>query len=283
MPDPAPRGTTGSSSTLLDRLLNLIERAGNKLPDPAMLFVLALLVVWVLSALLAPVAFAEIDPRNQQPIRVQNLLTGAALAAFLANMVNVFVNFPPLGIVLVAMLGVGVAEHVGFIGAGLKAMLNITPRALLTPMLILVACLSHTDRCRLRARDPARRHHLLYGRAASARRDRGRVRGCVGRLQRKPHSLRHRPAAAGLYAERRPADRSRPPVNPLSNWYFTAASTGLVVLLGWYLTDRIVEPRVSSLGVDGDTADMPKLEPLSPAEQRGLTAGGSRWRPGSSC
>lgn len=144
MPDPAPRGTTGSSWTLLDRLLNLIERAGNKLPDPAMLFVLALLVVWVLSALLAPVAFAEIDPRNQQPIRVQNLLTGAALAAFLANMVNVFVNFPPLGIVLVAMLGVGVAEHVGFIGAGLKAMLNITPRALLTPMLILVACLSHT-------------------------------------------------------------------------------------------------------------------------------------------
>ena len=142
MPDPASRGT--ASPTLLDRFLNVIERAGNKLPDPAMLFVIALLLVWVFSALLAPVQFAEIDPRNGEPIRVQNLLTGTALATFLATMVNVFVNFPPLGIVLVAMLGVGVAEHVGFIGAGLKAMLNITPRALLTPMLILVACLSHT-------------------------------------------------------------------------------------------------------------------------------------------
>ena len=43
-----------------------------------------------------------------------------------------------------ALLGVGVAEHVGLLGAGLKAMLNITPRSLLTPMLMLVACISHT-------------------------------------------------------------------------------------------------------------------------------------------
>jgi aminobenzoyl-glutamate transport protein len=109
-----------------------------------MLFVIALLVTGCCRRCSRRWQFAEIDPRNQQPIQVQNQLTGAALAAFLANMVTVFVNFPPLGIVLVALLGVGVAEHVGFIGAGLKAMLNITPRALLTPMLILVACLSHT-------------------------------------------------------------------------------------------------------------------------------------------
>src|SRR5687767_5817775 len=98
--------------TGLDRFLNVIERAGNKLPDPAILFVIALAIVWVASALLAPVQFTEIDPRDSMPIRVHNQLTGAAMAAFLSNMVTVFVTFPPLGIVLVALLGVGVAEHV---------------------------------------------------------------------------------------------------------------------------------------------------------------------------
>ena len=275
MPEPAPQGSAGHRPTLLDRLLNVIERAGNKLPDPAMLFVIALLLVWAFSALLAPVEFAEIDPRNGQPIRVQNLLTGPALATFLATMVSVFVNFPPLGIVLVAMLGVGVAEHVGFIGAGLKAMLNVTPRGLLTPMLILVACLSHT------ATDAgyvlviplggiifytAGRHPLAGIAAAFA--------GVSGGFSANLIPSGIDPLLQGFTqsaAQLIDPDRL---VNPLSNWYFTAASTVLVVLLGWYLTDRIVEPRVSTLAVDGDTADMPKLEPLSPAERRGLVTGG---------
>jgi len=275
VPEPAPQGSAGHRPTLLDRLLNVIERAGNKLPDPAMLFVIALLLVWAFSALLAPVEFAEIDPRNGQPIRVQNLLTGPALATFLATMVSVFVNFPPLGIVLVAMLGVGVAEHVGFIGAGLKAMLNVTPRGLLTPMLILVACLSHT------ATDAgyvlviplggiifytAGRHPLAGIAAAFA--------GVSGGFSANLIPSGIDPLLQGFTqsaAQLIDPDRL---VNPLSNWYFTAASTVLVVLLGWYLTDRIVEPRVSTLAVDGDTADMPKLEPLSPAERRGLVTGG---------
>jgi len=275
VPEPAPQGSAGHRPTLLDRLLNVIERAGNKLPDPAMLFVIALLLVWVFSALLAPIEFAEIDPRNGQPIRVQNLLTGTALATFLATMVTVFVNFPPLGIVLVAMLGVGVAEHVGFIGAGLKAMLNVTPRSMLTPMLILVACLSHT------ATDAgyvlviplggiifytAGRHPLAGIAAAFA--------GVSGGFSANLIPSGIDPLLQGFTqsaAQLIDPDRL---VNPLSNWYFTAASTVLVVLLGWYLTDRIVEPRVSTLAVDGDTADMPKLEPLSPAERRGLVAGG---------
>jgi aminobenzoyl-glutamate transport protein len=273
VPDPASRGT--ASPTLLDRFLNVIERAGNKLPDPAMLFVIALLLVWVFSALLAPVQFAEIDPRNGEPIRVQNLLTGTALATFLATMVTVFVNFPPLGIVLVAMLGVGVAEHVGFIGAGLKAMLNITPRALLTPMLIGVACLSHT------ATDAgyvlviplggiifytAGRHPLAGIAAAFA--------GVSGGFSANLIPSGIDPLLQGFTQSAAQIIDPNRLVNPLSNWYFTAASTFLVVGLGWYLTDRVVEPRVSSLGVDGDTADMPKLEPLTPAERRGLMSGG---------
>ena len=260
---------------LLTRFLDIIEKSGNKLPDPAVLFVIAMLLVWIFSALLAPVTFTEIDPRNGQPIRVTNLLTGTALAAFLSTMVNVFVTFPPLGVVLVAMLGVGVAESVGFLNAGLKWMLNLTPRALLTPMLILVACLSHT------ATDAgyvlviplggvifytAGRHPLAGIAAAFA--------GVSGGFSANLIPSGIDPLLQGFtQSAAQLIDASRL-VNPLCNWFFLSASTLLVVALGWFLTDRIVEPRLAGTAVDGDTADMPKLEALTPAERRGLAAGG---------
>ena len=270
-----PAGIDAQRTTPLNRLLNVIETAGNRLPDPAVLFVIALLLVWVFSALLAPIQFIEVDPRNQQPIRVQNLLTGAALAAFLANMVNVFVNFPPLGIVLVALLGVGVAEHVGFIGAGLKAMLNITPRQLLTPMLVLVACLSHT------ATDAGyvlviplggvifytAGRHPLAGIAAG-------FAGVSGGFSANLIPSGIDPLLQGFTQSAAQIIDPTRLVNPLCNWFFTGASTLLIVLLGWYLTDRVVEPRLAGLRVDGDTAEMPKLEALTAMERRGLLAGG---------
>src|SRR5690606_29211952 len=129
---------------LINKLLDFVERAGNKLPDPAILFFTLMIIIWILSAVFSTFTFSEINPTTGEAIAINNLLTGSALADFLANMVTVFMNFAPLGIVLVAMLGVGVAEHSGFINAGLKSMLQITPKSLLTPMLILVAIVSHT-------------------------------------------------------------------------------------------------------------------------------------------
>src|SRR5687768_15721800 len=125
-PPPAPerRGA-------FDRFLDLVERVGNKLPDPAVLFVLALLTVWVLSALLHGTTFEL--PSKDGPVQKQvtNQLAGKALVQFMVDMVRTFVSFPPLGVVLVALLGVGVAEHSGFIGAALKRLLAITPKVLL--------------------------------------------------------------------------------------------------------------------------------------------------------
>jgi aminobenzoyl-glutamate transport protein len=269
-PPPAAR-----PSGFVDRLLNGIETAGNKLPDPAMLFVYALLLTWVLSALLSSMSFTEIDPRSHAPIQVNNLLSGAALANFLATMVGTFTAFPPLGIVLVALLGVGVAEHTGFISAGLKGMLGITPLRLLTPMLIVVACVSHT------ATDAgyvlviplggvifytAGRHPLAGIAAAFAGVSGGFAANFV------PSGID--PLLQGFtQAGAQIIDPSRL-VNPLCNWLFTSASVALITAIGWYLTDRVVEPRLTATApVDGDTADMPTLEPLTPVERRGLLVG----------
>lgn len=126
------------------RFLDSVEWAGNKLPDPAILFAIMLIFTWVASAWLAPFKFSEIDPRTGEHVRIVSLLTAQSSVGFVQNMVKVFIEFPPLGQVLVALLGVGVAEYSGFIQAALKGLLQITPLRFLTPMLLLIAILSHS-------------------------------------------------------------------------------------------------------------------------------------------
>ena len=121
-----------------NRFLETVERVGNKLPDPAVLFIALLFIVWILSWLLSNVTFDLIDPRTNSPVVVKNLLSGPTITEFFSVMVNNFSHFHPVGVVLVAMLGIGVAEHTGFINAGLKALLSVTAKWLLTPMAILM-------------------------------------------------------------------------------------------------------------------------------------------------
>jgi len=258
----------------IDRALNTIERVGNRLPDPAALFLILLIVVWALSAALAPVTFSDIDPRTGKPIQITNLLTGNSIAAFFSNMVTTFTSFPPLGVVLVALLGVGVAEHTGFINAALKRLLDFTPKRLLTPMLILVAVLSHT------AADAgyvlviplggvifyAAGRHPLAGIAAA-------FAGVSGGFSANfiPSSID--PLLSALtQTGAQVIDQTRT-VNPLSNWFFTGASCLLVMGVGWFLTDRVIEPRLRGVKIDGDVSQMPKMEELGKRERRGLLAG----------
>lgn len=259
----------------VEKALNLIERVGNKLPDPAALFLILMFVVWVLSALLSTMSFTEIDPRTGKALVINNQMTGTAIAAFLSNMVTTFTSFHPLGVVLVALLGVGVAEHTGFINAGLKGLLNFTSPKLLTPMIVFVGILSHT------AADAgyvlviplaavifysAGRHPLAGIAAAFA--------GVSGGFSANfvPASLD--PLLAGLTQSGAQIIDATRVVNPLSNWYFTAASTLLLVLIGWFLTDKVIEPRLKKTAVvDGDPDDMPKMEEMGSKEKKGLIAG----------
>ncbi|MGY1530229.1 AbgT family transporter [Luteimonas sp. A649] len=261
----APRGA-------MARALDAIERVGNRLPDPAVLFLLLMLLVWGLSWALSGIDFAAIDPRSGEPVRIVNQLAGESLTAFMANMVNVFLGFAPLGVVLVAMLGLGVAEHTGFINAALRRALSVTPKQLLTPALVAVAVLSHV------AVDAgyvlviplggvifyAAGRHPLAGIAAAF----CGVSGGFSATLIVPSSLD--PLLAGFTQE---AGRILDPllvVNPLNNWVFTTASSLLIIAIGWFVTDRIVEPRLARMKVDGDTSELPTMEPLTVAERRGL-------------
>ncbi|KEO73591.1 AbgT family transporter [Anditalea andensis] len=256
--------------TFLDRFLDAIEVAGNKLPDPAILFLILMLFTWVLSAILAPIDFGEIDPRTGTDLQIVNLLTGTQLASFLSNMVNVFITFPPLGVVLVAMLGVGVAEHSGFINAGLKYLLSFTPQALLTPTLVLVAIVSHT------AADAgyvlviplggvifyAAGRHPLAGIAAA-------FAGVSGGFSANFIPSGIDPLIQSFTQSAAQIIDPTVNLNPLNNWYFTSMSSMVVVAVAWYLTDRVIEPRLSKTAkVDEDLVDAPKMEDIGPKEKK---------------
>jgi aminobenzoyl-glutamate transport protein len=188
-------------------------------------------------------------------------------------MVGTFTSFPPLGVVLVALLGVGVAEHTGFINAGLKAILDVTPARLLTPMLILVGILSHT------ATDAgyvlviplgavifqAAGRHPLAGIAASF----AGVSGGFG-ANFLPSGID--PLLQGFTQSAAQILDPGRLVNPLCNWWFTAVSGVLVILVGWSITDRVIEPRLRGVALDGEAGEMPRFAALTREERRGLRA-----------
>ena len=265
---------TAAGGSFVDRALNAIETVGNRLPDPAILFLLLLVLTWIASALLSPVEFTEVDPRSGEPLRIANQLTGAALATFLVQLVPTFTGFAPLGVVLVALLGVGVAEKTGFINAGLKLILGRTSPSLLTPMLILAAIVSHT------AADAgyvlviplggvifyaAGRHPLAGISAAFA--------GVSGGFSANFIPSGIDPLLQGFTQQAAHILNAERMVNPLSNLGFTALSSLLVIGVGWYLTDRVIEPRLQDTPVDGDPEQMPKMEELTDDDRRGFLAG----------
>jgi aminobenzoyl-glutamate transport protein len=258
----------------LARVLDGVERIGNKLPDPALLFVVLLVVVALLSAWLSALSFTEIDPRSKEALIVRNLLAPANLTAFMAGMVRTFMEFPPLGVVLVAMLGIGVAEHTGFINAALRALLAVTKRSVLTPVVIGVGIVSHV------AVDAgyvlviplgglifhAAGRHPLAGIAAA-------FAGVSGGFSANfvPSSLD--PLLAGITQAAAQLLDPAVSVNPLNNWFFTLSSSVVIIAVGWFLTDRVIEPRLATTVVDGDLQELPQSDALDAAGRRGLAAG----------
>lgn len=253
------------------RALETVERVGNKLPDPAVLFIALLFIVWALSALLSGIDFGVTDPRSGEALVIKNQLAGAAMATFFTKMVSNFSHFHPVGVVLVAMLGIGVAEHTGFINAALRAMMSVTAKWLLTPMLILVGIVSHS------AVDAgyvlvvplggvifyAAGRHPLAGIAAA-------FAGVSGGFSANfvPSSLD--PMLQGISQAGAQLLDSNVVLNPLNNYFFTTASSLLIISLGWFITDKIVEPRLKATELDGDLEDLPTMDPLEANERKAL-------------
>ncbi len=127
---------------LMDRMLNSIERVGNRLPDPVTLFIILIAILLLTSAAAAFFGLSAQNPMTGQTITAVNLLSGDQIRRLLVEMPQIFASFPPLATVLLAMLGVGIAERSGLIGTALSTFVRRIPASFLTPALLFAGIMS---------------------------------------------------------------------------------------------------------------------------------------------
>src|SRR5690606_14526730 len=134
----------------MERLLDAVERVGNRVPHPAVIFVLLILFVILLSHVVylfgASVTYETIDPETGEIETVttaaQSLLTGDGLRFMYAGVVQNFMSFTAVGVSIVAMLGVGVAEASGLIRALIHKLVMVAPPAATTYILVFIGITS---------------------------------------------------------------------------------------------------------------------------------------------
>ena len=260
----------------LDRMLAAVERGGNALPHPATLFALLGLIVIVASWLASQAGLEVKHPTTGDTVRAVNLLSLEGLHRILANLVTNFTGFAPLGTVLVALIGIGVAEHSGLIAASLRKLVLSAPRRLLTPIIVFAGVMSNmASEIGYVLLIPlaglifisAGRHPIIGMAAAFA--------GVSGGYSANLLIGTIDPLLSGLSEE---AARIVDPsyrVSAAANMYFMQFSTPVITLLGWWVTEKITAPRFPdgsfrAVGLQDDSMSAP----LSADERRGLRFAG---------
>ncbi|HYG61436.1 MAG TPA: AbgT family transporter [Thermoanaerobaculia bacterium] len=253
---------------LLQRSLALIERVGNALPHPGTLFALMALAVVLLSGLFSRLDLMVIHPGTGEEIRPVNLLSIAGLHRILTSMVSNFTGFAPLGTVLVAMLGIGIAEASGVIGTALRLLVMSAPRRLLTVVIVFAGVLSNTaSEVGYVLLVPlsaiiflAAGRHPLAGLAAA-------FAGVSGGYSANLLLGTIDPLLSGLSEEAAHIVDPAYEVNATANFYFMFVSTFVVTAAGTWVTEKIVAPRLGEYR-GGEKPEA--LNRLTPEEKRGL-------------
>lgn len=262
------RATTSTSR--LQAFLNGVERTGNALPHPATLFAGLAALVILLSWLMHRLGVQVTNPSTGQAVAVVNLLSADGVRRMIVELPRNFLAYPPLGISLTCMLGIGIAEYTGLMGALLRLFVQVSPRKLVTPMVVFLGVMSNAGSevgyVLLTPLAAALYHtlgrHPLLGLAAAFAGVSGGYSAnlIVGSVDVLLAGLTE--AAAHIVDP----DYS---VDAFANWYFMAVSTLLIVGAGTWVTERIVSPR---LGEYAGEARREPLTALTARERRGLAA-----------
>lgn len=282
--------TNAAAAARQKGFLGFVERVGNLLPDPIMIFVWLIGFLMILSAVGAAQGWSAslAYPGEKAPefgvlkdgvltYTATSLFSEANVAKLLTEMPRTLTGFAPLGLVLLVMFGAGVAERVGLFSALIRASLRDAPRAVLTPLVCLIGMTSH------HASDAAYvvfiplsallyaavGRHPLVGLAAAFAAVSGGYAGNVtpGQID------------VLLFGFTQEAAQIIDPnwvMNPLGNWWFILAIVVLFTPIIWFVTDRIIEPRLGKWGGQVDDALQAELakSAVTPLEKKGLVAAG---------
>jgi aminobenzoyl-glutamate transport protein len=263
--------------------LGWIERTGNKLPDPVVLFLWLIGGVVLLSILGAALGWSAVHPNEIDPdtgtnkvIAATSLLGADNIAKLWVEMPKTFTHFHPLGYVLVVMLGAGVAERTGLFGTAMRASVRGAAPALLTPIIAVVAMMGNL------AADAA--YVVLIPLAAV-------IYHAAGRHPIAGIAAAFAGVSGGFSANLLPgqldallfgitqagAETVFPgwQANIAGNWYFIAAMLFIFLPVIWYVTDRIIEPRLGAYQPGQGSIDAGETDrALTAEERRGLRHAG---------
>ncbi len=256
--------------------LNRIERFGNALPDPVFIFLALIAALVALSVFAASSGWSAVNPLTGADVRAVSLLSEANVARLLVGMPQTLTGFPPLGLVLTVMLGAAVAERSGLFTALIGNAVRNVSRPWMTPSVFVIGVMSH------HASDAA--YVVLIPLAAFVYAQAGRhplvgiavaYAGISGAFAGNFVPGQFDVLMLGITA---PAAQLVDPswtLNPLANWWFTAAIGVLFTPIAWFVTDRIVEPRLGPWRHEGDAAEvLDGPGPLTPAQRLGLRRAG---------
>ncbi len=272
-------GQTKSKSDFFKRLLDKVEVIGNKLPQPVTLFAILMALTLILSCIFGGItvdhpgkAVGLVD-RYGNPvdtIEVVNLLSREGFQMIMTKMVSTFAMFPPLGLVLVVMLGIGVAEYTGMISVALRLFVSKVPRSVITFSIVVAGMLSSV------AADAGYVVLIPMGGAIFLGMGRHPLAGIGAAFAGVSGGFGANFLPTGLdpmiAAFTEPAAQIIDPeytVNPLSNYYLMAASVPLIGLAGTWITEKILVPRLGKF-TPSDELLMDEEKPISKLEVNAL-------------
>lgn len=263
--------TIMSESRSPGKVFGWIERVGNKVPNPFLLFVYLILVLMVATAIISSLDLAVKNPVSGEMVRVNNLLSVAGLQWILPNIIKNFSGFTPLGSILALVLGAGLAEKVGLLQSLMVKMASRVSRRYASYMVLFIAFFSHiSSDAALVVMPPlgaliflAVGRHPVAGLLAAIA---GVASGFTANLLIVTTDV----LLSGISTEAAKAVSDTVQVSVIDNWFFMATSVIVLTVAGAILTDKFIEPRLPQWN-EGSSE---RLATLTPLENRGLRAAG---------
>ena len=254
--------------SLFQRFLNIIEKSGNALPHPATLFAIFALLAILFSWLGYVFNWQAVHPGTKEIIIPENLISKDGLHRIILEMVNNFTGFAPLGIVIVAMLGIGVAEQSGLIDGFIRLLVLSSPKRFLTFIIVFAGIMSNmASSVGYVLLVPlagiifiAVKRHPIVGMAAA-------FAGVSGGYSANLALGTIDPLLAGLSTEAAHIVDPAYEVNPTANYFFMFISTFFIAIAGTWVTEKIIAPR---FGEYKNQNNQEKLSRLKPDEKRGM-------------
>lgn len=248
-----------------------VERVGNALPHPAILFLIMSVILVIASALLArmnvTVDYFDAKKGEEVQLAAVSLLNPEGIRYIFNSSVSNFTGFAPLGTVLVAMLGVAMSEHTGLFEVGLKQMLLGVNSRVLTATVVFAGIMSNI------ASDAGYVVVVPLGAMIFASVNRHPVAGLAAAFAGVSGGFSANlllgttdPLLTGITNQALEAAHIDMTLDATCNWYFLAASTFILTIIGTIVTEKIVEPNLGKY----TGSYVHEERPTTPLERKGL-------------